>query len=166
MYCNLINSNNQSLGKCISLLRLLHLVHQNIKLLFFYEFYIHKISILFKSYFYGNFKFCFFFYFTKSTKKKYYAVDVRNSCNTTCSVSFCLAEKKKKNIFSNFSIFAFFCSNIFFFYIFWCMENYKSILLLSLPLFTSLTFVSFYPLTSAQVYGLYKNKENLHVIVF
>ena len=79
-----------------TILRLLHLVHQNIKLLFFYEFYIHKISILFKSNFYGNFKFCFFFYFTKSTKKKYYAVDVRNSCNTTCSVSFCLAEKKEK----------------------------------------------------------------------
>ena len=74
------------------MLRLLHLVHQNIKLLFFYEFYIHKIRILFKSYFYGNFK---FFYFTKSTKKKYYAVDVRNSCNTTCSVSFCLAKKEK-----------------------------------------------------------------------
>ena len=51
--------------------------------------------------------------------------------------------KKRKNIFSNFSIFAFFCSNIFFFYIFWCMENYKSILLLSLPLFTCPTFIPF-----------------------
>ena len=94
---------------------MLHLVHQNIKLLFFYEFYIHKISILFKSYFYGNFKFCFFFYFTKSTKKKYYAVDVRNSCNTTCSVSFCFAEKKRKIFSRTFRFLHFFVRTFSFF---------------------------------------------------
>ena len=101
-----------------------------------------KKSLFWKYYFYVDLKFFFFLFHEKSTKKKYYAVDVRNSCNTTCSVSFCLA-KKEKDIFSNFSIFAFFCSNIFFFYIFWCMENYKSILLLSLPLFTCPTFIPF-----------------------
>ena len=86
--------------------------------------------------------------------------------------------QKKKNIFSNFSIFAFFCSNIFFFYIFWCMENYKSILLLSLPLFyvshvhfcftLSLlaTFMGQRILNEALISFLAKNKHTHRALMF
>ena len=156
MYSNLINSNNQ-----------ITIVTYYIKL-FDYHF---STNFLFaKQAFYlkviftriSNFA---FFLFHKKHEEEILCSRCQKQLQYYLFCQFLFGRKKKKNIFSNFSIFAFFCSNIFFFYIFWCMENYKSILLLSLPLFTSLTFVSFYPLTSAQVYGLYKNKENLHVVV-
>ena len=63
-------------------------------------------------------------------------------------VAIVLLLQRKKNIFSNFSIFAFFVRT-FSFYIFWCMENYKSIL--SCLSFSVLRLIFLPPLTFPKV---------------
>ena len=71
--------------------------------------------------------------------------------------------QKRKNIFSNFSIFAFFCSNIFFFTFSGAWKTTKAFFFcLSLFLLVSRMFL-FYPLTWAKFYGLYNDKWNLKV---